>query len=289
MSTKNLLLLGLLTSFFNRNTFSAEKELSSLTLSNSPSDNASCCAEEAHVIDTTEEKKDCSICYNPKTPENRYTLPCHPDHEFHKTCIKEWINTYSKTTCPLCRTHISKENLRELGGSFIAIHSARSQSIQDLINRSSLPPITTPFPGYPHLRFLVNAITSLEGSNNIPGKERIAHLSFVGPSFQLEVLPANAFKEFNNLTDICIHGSALKKISAHAFDRLPYLKKIDIQYNSELVEIEPGAFTAIAGRLEEVRHLEEVFLGDNRSLSEETKRRVKEEILQISPATRIIP
>ena len=371
MNIKKLLFLGLLISSATLNIFSAEKSLPSLTLPDSASDSAG----EARWSDTKEETETCPICLENKTEsDDLYKLGC--NHDFHKSCIKTWVNENNKSNCPLCRVDLSPKNLRELGNSAAdlrslprrgandrqiildyhsiisnglkrqnhrpqdlpiqvgriphthfyshnrsrppysellqASHHQGSRSgiahdnpylrdrsnnplnirraqydrehpvtIQDLITNGTAPAVNTRmFPGEADLSFF-NRITSLEGIQNIPRKEEVTVLSFLTSSLRLESIPAYAFTAFQNLKKLSIHRSTLKKINAHAFDGLPHLKEIDIQYNGQLIYIEPGAFTNVAP------HLEIVDLKNN-PLSAEVKRRVYNEIHAHSPQDTLI-
>lgn len=46
--------------------------------------------------------EDCAICHSLEDYEQGCQLKC--NHMFHKQCIDQWVETSSKTTCPLCRT-----------------------------------------------------------------------------------------------------------------------------------------------------------------------------------------
>jgi len=79
----------------------------------------------------------------------------------------------------------------------------------------------------------------------------------------------------------CSPYKKLKRITYNNFDGLPNLKEIDIEYNGQLIGIEPGAFTNVAP------HLERVDLKNN-PLSAEVKRRVYNEIHAHSPQETLI-
>jgi hypothetical protein len=55
--------------------------------------------------------KNCSICLLEvdDTEENSYQLKC--KHLFHKDCLKEWLFTNKKDTCPLCRSYVIEKSM----------------------------------------------------------------------------------------------------------------------------------------------------------------------------------
>jgi hypothetical protein len=51
---------------------------------------------------------ECAICLMVWAPGDVATrLPCHPQHEFHSHCIKQWlVATAPMPTCPLCKARV---------------------------------------------------------------------------------------------------------------------------------------------------------------------------------------
>lgn len=62
-------------------------------------------------IDTTTESNQCSICLIEvdDVEENKYQLKC--KHLFHRDCLKEWIFTNEKNSCPLCRSSVIEKTM----------------------------------------------------------------------------------------------------------------------------------------------------------------------------------
>jgi hypothetical protein len=48
----------------------------------------------------------CSICYDNYTYYSNIRKIIKCNHNYHEKCIKEWIITYNKKDCPLCRCNI---------------------------------------------------------------------------------------------------------------------------------------------------------------------------------------
>jgi len=48
----------------------------------------------------------CSICYDNYTYSSNIQKIIRCNHNYHEKCIKEWIITYGKKNCPLCRCNI---------------------------------------------------------------------------------------------------------------------------------------------------------------------------------------
>ncbi len=46
-------------------------------------------------------------CSGHQTIEPTVCLPCHPNHQFHESCIKEWY--HRKNACPLCTKSFTLE------------------------------------------------------------------------------------------------------------------------------------------------------------------------------------
>ena len=59
-----------------------------------------------------QEAKQCSICFEDYAEnETVVILPCDTRHIFHDSCISEWLK--EKDTCPLCKTQITAETLKQ--------------------------------------------------------------------------------------------------------------------------------------------------------------------------------
>lgn len=48
----------------------------------------------------------CSICYDNYTYYSNIRKVIKCNHNYHEKCIQEWITTYGKKNCPLCRCNI---------------------------------------------------------------------------------------------------------------------------------------------------------------------------------------
>jgi len=130
----------------------------------------SSCIEELLSLDTESDKtdgqteptgeqmtNDCTICLNAMHPKKERVVGLRCGHQYHKTCVKEWL--LQKNTCPLCRTVI------ELSSVITPVRKPSQISIPSVAIRRALP---QPSEGIRERIRLLTLQMSISRQHNVP-------------------------------------------------------------------------------------------------------------------------